>query len=129
MQKIEFTQRTGIELTDEQYQRVENLYMNAWNMDKDEFCEDYKKHGESVILNTYFDQSEELRNKLDAYKEQQIKTAYFLIKKSMVGGDKEMVQMAISLIGEQMCIKHKLEKGYNLLESDKELIISLINKQ
>lgn len=66
---------------------------------------------------------------MDAYKEQQIKTAYFLIKKSMVGGDKEMVQMAISLIGEQMYIKHKLEKGYNLLESDKELIISLINKQ
>lgn len=128
MQKIEFTQRTGIELTDEQYQRVEDLYLNAGNMDKDEFCKDYKKHGESVILNTYFKQSEEQRNRLDTYREKQITMAHFLIKKSMVGGDKDMIQMAISLIGEQKYIQHKLEKGYNLFESDKELIISLINK-
>lgn len=128
MQKIEFTQRTGIELTNEQYQRVEDLYLNAGNMDKDEFCKDYKKHGESVILNTYFKQSEEQRNRLDTYREKQITMAHFLIKKSMVGGDKDMIQMAISLIGEQKYIQHKLEKGYNLFESDKELIISLINK-
>lgn len=128
MQKIEFTQRTGIELTDERYQRVEDLYLNAGNMDKDEFCKDYKKHGESVILNTYFKQSEEQRNRLDTYREKQITMAHFLIKKSMVGGDKDMIQMAISLIGEQKYIQHKLEKGYNLFESDKELIISLINK-
>lgn len=128
MQKIEFTQRTGIELTDEQYQKVEIMYLNAGNMDKDEFCEDYKKHSDSVILNTYFDQSEKLRNELDAYREKQINMAYFLIKKSMVGGDKDMVQMAISLIGEQKYIQHKLERGYNLFESDKELIISLINQ-
>lgn len=128
MQKIEFEQRTGIELTDEQYQRVEDLYLNAGNMDKDEFCKDYKKHGESVILNTYFKQSEEQRNRLDTYREKQITMAHFLIKKSMVGGDKDMVQMAISLIGEQKYIQHKLEKGYNLFETDKELIITLINK-
>lgn len=128
MQKIEFTKRTGIELTDEQYQKVEIMYLNAGNMDKDEFCEDYKKHSDSVILNTYFDQSEKLRNELDAYREKQINMAYFLIKKSMVGGDKDMVQMAISLIGEQKYIQHKLERGYNLFESDKELIISLINQ-
>ena len=128
MQKIEFTQRTGIELTDEQYQRVEDLYLNAGNMDKDEFCEDYKKHGESVILNVYFDQSEKLRNELNTYREKQVAMAHFLIKKSMVGGDKDMVQMAISLIGEQKYIQHKLEKGYNPLALDKELIISLINK-
>ena len=128
MQKVEFTQRTGIELTDEQYQRVEDLYMNAENMDKDEFCEDYKKHGESVILNAYFNQSEKLRNELDTYRERQVTMAYFLIKKSMVGGDKDMINMAISLIGEQKYIQHKLEKGYNLLALDKELIISLINK-
>lgn len=127
MQKNEFEQRTGIELTDEQYQRVEDLYLNAGNMDKDEFCKDYKKHGESVILNTYFKQSEEQRNRLDTYREKQITMAHFLIKKSMVGGDKDMIQMAISLIGEQKYIQHKLKKGYNLFDSDKELIITLIN--
>lgn len=128
MLKIEFTQRTGIELTDEQYKRVEGMYMNAGNLDKDEFCKDYKRHCYSVILNAYFDQSEKQRNKLGAYKEKQVEIAHFLIKKSMVGGDKDMIAMAISLIGEQKYIQHKLEKGYNLFDSDKELIILLINK-
>lgn len=128
MQKIEFTQRTGIELTDEQYQRVEDMYLNAGNMDKDDFCKDCKKHSDSVILNTYFEQSEKLKNKLDAYREKQVTLAHFLIKKSMVGGDKDMIREAIYLIGEQKYIQHKLEKGYTLFDTDKELIISLINK-
>lgn len=128
MQKSEFIQRTGIELTDEQYQRVEGIYLNAGNMDQDEFCEDYKKHGESIILNTYFDQSKKLREKQDTYREKQVTLAHFLIKKSMIGGDKDMIREAISLIGEQKYIQHKLEKGYNLFDTDKELIISLINK-
>lgn len=126
MQKTEFIQRTGIELTDEQYKRVEDLYVNAGNIDKDEFCKDYMKHADSVILNTYFDRSEKIRVKLETYREKQTTTAHFLIKKSMAGGDKDMIQMAISLLGERMYIKHKLEKGYNLFELDKEIIISLI---
>lgn len=128
MQKIEFTQRTGIELTDEQYKRVEDIYLNAGNIDKDEFCKDYKKHADSVILNTYFDQSEKLRSKLDACREKNVELAHFLIKKSMARGDKDMVKEAIYLIGEQKYIQYKLEKSYNLFESDKELIISLINR-
>ena len=79
MQKIEFTQRTGIELTDEQYKRVEDIYLNAGNIDKDEFCKDYKKHADSVILNTYFDQSEKLKSKLDACREKNVELAHFLI--------------------------------------------------
>ena len=128
MQKIEFTQRTGIKLTDEQYKRVEDIYLNAGNIDKDEFCKDYKKHADSVILNTYFDQSEKLRSKLGACREKNVELAHFLIKKSMVGGDKDMIKEAIYLIGEQKYIQYKLEKSYNLFESDKELIISLINR-
>lgn len=128
MQKFEFTQRTGIALTDEHYERVESIYLNAGDIDKDVFCKDYKKHADSIILNTYFDQTEKLKNKLANYREKQITTAHFLVKKSMVGGDKDMINMAISLIGEQKYIQHKLEKGYNLFDSDKELIISLINR-
>lgn len=42
MQKQEFYQRTGIELTDAEYKEVELMYLEAGNMDKDEFCKDYK---------------------------------------------------------------------------------------
>lgn len=128
MTQKEFETRTGMNLTCDEFNRVNDMYMGAGELDKDVFCSDYKHHSDSVILNAYFDQSEQLINELDSYRENQATIAHFLIKKSMVGGDKDMVQMAISLIGEQKYIQHKLEKGYNLFESDKELIISLINK-
>lgn len=129
MQKIEFTQRTGIEPTDELYEVIENMYLNTGiDIDKDVFCEDYMKHANSTLLTLYFEKSEKLRDELDTLRKQQVKTAHFLIKKSMVGGDKDMINLAVSLIGEKKYIQHKLEKGYSLLKSDEELIISLINK-
>ena len=65
MTQKEFFDRTGIELTEDQYKQVEQMYLEAGNMDKDEFCKDYKKHHESTLLATYFRQAENLKNKLD----------------------------------------------------------------
>ena len=66
MTQKEFFDRTGIELTEDQYKQVEQMYLEAGNMDKDEFCKDYKKHHESTLLATYFRQAENLKDKLDA---------------------------------------------------------------
>lgn len=128
MTQKEFESRTGMILTSEEFEKINGMYLEAGNIDKDAFCSDYKEHSNSVLLNIYYEQSERLKNKLDSFRHKQTETAYFLIKKSMVGGDKDMITMAISLIGEQKYIQHKLEKGYNLLAVDKELIIKLINE-
>lgn len=128
MTQKEFETRTEMNLTSDEFNRVHDLYVGAGDLDKDEFCADFKKHSDSVILNAYFTKSAELEAKHDVNKKKQTSIAHFLIKKSMVGGDKDMIQMAISMIGEQNYIQYKLENKYSLFEYDKELIITLINK-
>lgn len=129
MTQKEFETRTGMYLTIDEFEKVNNMYLESANTDKDVFCADYKDHSQSILLNMFFNNTEILKGEIDSFRLKQANTAYFLIKKSMVGGDKDMINMAISLIGEERYIQHKLEKGYNLFASDKELIIRLINNK
>ena len=128
MTQKEFESKTGMILTNEEFEKINGMYLEAGNIDKDAFCSDYKEHSNSSLLNVYYEQTERLKNKLDSFRQKQIETAYFLIRKSMAGGDKGMIAMAISFIGEQKYIEHKIEKGYDLLDIDKKLIIKLINE-
>lgn len=44
MQKQEFEKLVGYEVDQEVYQEIEALYMAAGNIDKDEFCKEFKEH-------------------------------------------------------------------------------------
>lgn len=48
MTQQEFEDRTSKTVTSEEYARIEAMYMAAGNMDKDQFCTEYKKHGASA---------------------------------------------------------------------------------
>ena len=54
MTQQEFEDRTGKTVTSEEYARIEAMYMAAGNMDKDQFCTEYKKHGSSAIVAEYY---------------------------------------------------------------------------
>lgn len=43
MNRKEFEERTRRLITDEDYRLVENLYLAAGNMDKDEFCDEMRR--------------------------------------------------------------------------------------
>ena len=62
----EFNERTNANLTEDQYKPVENMYNEAGNIQKDQFCADWKKHNDSVLLQEFFAQSERLKGKVDA---------------------------------------------------------------
>lgn len=49
MTQKEFEERTGIIPTAEEFDYIHAVYMNT-SMNKDEFCKEYKKHGESRII-------------------------------------------------------------------------------
>ena len=49
MTQKEFEDRTGLKPTPEEFNYIHALYMNT-DMDKDEFCNDFKKHGASSIM-------------------------------------------------------------------------------
>lgn len=68
--------------SDEEYVKANLAYMMAGNMDKDEFCKDYRKHKDSVIIATLADAA----NSRDiAYRDKQTKerqTAHALLREA-----------------------------------------------
>lgn len=126
MQKQEFYQRTGIELTDAEYKEVELMYLEAGNMDKDEFCKDYKKHHKSTLLATYFRQADNLKDKLDAMREERSILVDFLLERAQCFGDIELLNKAIELVGHDKVIKRKIRLGMPLWDEDKEYIVENI---
>jgi hypothetical protein len=126
MQKQEFTQKTGIELTDAEYKEVELMYLEAGNMDKDEFCKDYKKHHESTLLATYFRQAENLKNKLDDMRDERSILVDFLLERAQCFGDIELLNKAIELIGHDKVIKRKIRQNLPLWDEDKQYIVDNI---
>ena len=49
MTQQEFMERTGITPTAEDFDYIHAVYLNT-SMNKDEFCKDFKKHGDSLII-------------------------------------------------------------------------------
>lgn len=122
MQKIEFTQRTGIELTDEQYKQVEDMYLEAGNMDKDQFCKDYKKHSDSEILKLFYRQNEKLKSKLADFRDERNEIVDFLLDRSQEFGDIKLLEKAICMVGHDKVIKRKISQNLPLWDIDKKYI-------
>ena len=122
MQKQEFTQRTGIELTDAEYKEVELMYLEAGNMEKDEFCKDYKKHKDSTLLATFYRQSNNLKDKLDVFREERSQIVDFLLERAQKFGDIELLNQAIKMVGHKAVIQRKIKMGLPLWDYDMEYI-------
>ena len=62
MNRHEFEARTGWEVSDDDYAQIEKIYMNAGEMDKDEFCRDYAKGNGHEIMNYLSQKADDQRN-------------------------------------------------------------------
>ena len=122
MTKLEFTQKTGIELTDAEYKEVELMYLEAGNMDKDAFCKDYKEHKDSTLMATYFRQNQKLKDKLDVFREERYQTIGFLLERAQKFGDIELLKQAIKMVGHKAVIQRKIKMDLPLWDLDKEYI-------
>ena len=126
MTQKEFFDRTGIELTEDQYKQVEAMYLEAGNMDKDVFCQDFKDHKESKLLAVFFGQAEKLKDKLDAMREERSILVDFLLERAQCFGDIELLNKAIELIGHDKVIKRKIRQNLPLWDEDKQYIVDNI---
>lgn len=122
MQKIEFERLTGIELTDEKYKQVEDMYMETGNMDKDQFCKDYKKHSDSEILKLFYCQNEKLKNKLADLRDERNEIVDFLLDRAQKFGDIKLLEKAIYMVGHDKVIKRKISQNLPLWDIDKKYI-------
>ena len=51
MTQKEFEERTGLKLSACEFETVHSIYMAAGDrMEKDEFCKEWKQHGESSLI-------------------------------------------------------------------------------
>lgn len=132
MTRQEFTQRTGMEVETMQYATIEQVYMYT-ELDKDAFCADYKKHGDSVIIShlvNELDKTTYERGRAHASlkaKENLMKgVAEMLIRKAEEDMDEELYKSAIDIIGRNECIRYKFDNNLELDKQDKEYIKELL---
>lgn len=121
MTQQEFIERMGITPTAEEFDYIHAVYMNT-SMDKDEFCKDFKKHGDSSILRDVHARTVnfELQSKQAqaAFKEM----AEFLVGKACAYEDSDFYRQAVVLVGQREVTRMKLEMDLPLWDEDKEYI-------
>lgn len=125
----EFNERTNAHLTEDQYKPVENMYNEAGNIQKDQFCADWKKHNDSVLLQEFFAQSERLKGKVDGYRNQINEIALFLVDQAEKWSASDLRSMAIQILGLEKYLQIKLQKGYNLWDIDREDMIQILSNK
>lgn len=117
MTQKEFEDRTGLKPTNGEFGYIHDVYMQT-SMDKDEFCKDFKKHGDSKIIRDIHARAVnfELQSK------QQVELTDLLISKSRTHNDTDFRRIAIMLIGEYKVIMKTLEMDLPLWDEDKSFI-------
>ena len=125
----EFNERTNAHLTEDQYKPAENMYNEAGNIQKDQFCADWKKHNDSVLLQEFFAQSERLKGKVDGYRNQINEIALFLVDQAEKWSASDLRSMAIQILGLEQYLQIKLQKGHNLWHIDREDMIQILSNK
>ena len=121
----EFKKRTGMNPTDAEFNEVINvMYLESGqDMDKDRFCEDYKKHHDSELLNIFYNRCDKLSDKLDALRAERLRMVDFLLKKAEEFSDDAMYQNAVALVGIKKVIERKIKLHLKLTNDDEQWII------
>lgn len=133
MTKQEFEDRTGMKVSAEEYDRIENIYLAAGEMDKDEFCEEFRAHGHSPLVAELFrtcqnleEQRLEQVDKTKALKMQIAGCAKGLIRRSACLDEPSLYKLAVGLVGRKEAILARLEQGYEIDADDLAYIKNLL---
>ena len=122
MTQQEFTERTGLTPTPEEFKQIESMYLETGNMDKDEFCKDFKKHGQSTILATFYKQAGHLKEKCEAFRKDRSKMVDFLQERAQTSGDVQLLEKAIQMTSHSEVIRRKITLSLPLWDLDKGYI-------
>ena len=131
MNKQEFSERTGFTPTIDEYESTEKMYMALVEMDKDEFCKEFKKFGNSRLVSELFrtlcvkeGQYEERCNEIDDLHKQKSEMVDFLIDRAQAFSDKELLEKASEMIGQKEVIRRRILKGYQLWAYETEWMLN-----
>lgn len=126
MLQKEFEERTGIKPTEEEFDYIHAVYLNT-SMNKDEFCEDFKKHGDSRITRDVHVRVLNYKMKCERQKNAITELADFLIGKAHAYDDTDFRNQAVKLVGEREVVRRTIELGLPLWDEDRKCILSMID--
>lgn len=121
MLQQEFEELTGLKVSSEAYSKIEECYMNT-DIDKDVFCKLWIKSRQGL---------KEIEVKTVAVRQlckERDDIVDFLIEQAEKWSASDLREKAISMIGEKEYIRKKIEKGYNLWEADRKLLVDFLRK-
>lgn len=119
MTQKEFTERTGYTPEPDDFDRINEWYMNT-DLDKDDFCKAWKT--EKKLLSEIEKKTIQVRE----LAEQRDGMVDFLIDQAEKWSASDLREKAIQMIGEREYLRRKIEKGYNLWKADKELLVEIL---
>lgn len=136
MTQKEFEDRTRRLITAEDYHLVENLYMAAGNMDKDEFCKEMRAMCAYDAANDHIElrqclkevgrrvggMNAELIFLRKSVSKERADIAEFLIGKACAYNDTDFYSAAVKLIGQKQVTLCKIKMGLPLWSEDMQYI-------
>lgn len=138
MTQKEFEERVKCAVRAEDFLVIHQLYM-ATDMDKDEFCKEFKEMDDA--RNSGIRRSlREIGNRLGALeatnvtlkkvmRQQNDDLADFLIGKAHAYDDTDFRNQAVKLVGEADVVKRTIELGLPLWDEDRKFVLSMIETQ
>lgn len=130
MTQKEFEERTGLKLSACEFETVHSIYMAAGDrMEKDEFCKEWKQHGESSLIAALWNEVKQQRAVVEGktiviagLQKEKEEMVDFLLERAQKFGDIELLHKAISMVGHAEVIRRKLAADLPLWERDRVYI-------
>ncbi len=138
MTQKEFEERTKCAVKPEVFAIINQLYM-ATNMDKDEFCKEFKEMDDPMIpgirrslreIGKHLGTLEAINaNMKKSMRKRNDYLADVLIGKAHAYDDTDLRNEAVGLVGEVDVVKRTIELGLPLWDEDRKVILSIIGEQ
>lgn len=130
MLKEEFIEKTGMEVTDDDFKAIHEMYCNAGSIETDEFCEDYVKHHDSKLLEFFYDRACS-RMDLLRFADANDKNNGEILLKAISDGctAPDVRQVCMNLIGEGDYLIYLIHNHIELTEEERELLVKTLSKK
>lgn len=131
MQKVEFETLTDKSVSDAEYSFIERVYMAVEGMNKQVFCDAWKKGDLSFIVAVLVEEVEQLRKRYSDYRSRfdANSIALKIDDFSQLYDDFKLKDMAISLIGIDLITAYDLDKGYRLKSSQRAFLADILRSK
>lgn len=128
MTHAEFENLLGRKIDADVYHSVvEPAYMASSYSDKENFVISWDTTEHIGIITDLTHQVEGYAKSYRALADQRSEMGYFLAEQAEVGSSSMLRAKAIEILGERDYITWKIRNGYNLWESDRKLLLSILD--